>query len=96
MIEKCKCVLAKSHAIYIKSRPGRGAFIEDITVNDMDVSGVMGGFLRFNLLGRGLQDQDPVPGMDGIPTLKNFHFSNIRIKDAPVLVAAPAQPYRWH
>ncbi len=86
LIEQCRFVLAKSHAIYIKSRPGRGAFIEDITVNDIDVSGTAGGFLRFNILGSGLQDQDPVPGNEGIPTIKNFHFSNIRVKDVPVLV----------
>ena len=85
-IEKCKFVQAKTHAIYIKSRPGRGAFIEDIFVDDIDVSGTVGGFLRFNILASGLQDQDPVPGDEGIPTIKNFHFSNIRVKDAPVLV----------
>lgn len=89
-IEKCRFVQAKTHAIYIKSRPGRGAFIEDITVDDIDVNGTAGGFLRFNILGSGLQDQDPVPGMEGIPTIKNFRFSNIRVKDAPVLVDGTA------
>jgi polygalacturonase len=85
-IEKCKFVQAKTHAVYIKSRPGRGAFIEDITVDDIDVSGMGGGFLRFNILASGLQDQVPVPGLEGIPTIKNFRFSNIRVKDVPVLV----------
>jgi hypothetical protein len=85
-IDKCKFIQAKTHAIYIKSRPGRGAFIEDIVVDDIDVSGTTAGFLRFNILGSGLQDQDPVPGDEGIPTIKNFRFSNIRVKDVPVLV----------
>jgi polygalacturonase len=85
-IEHCKFTHAQTHAIYIKSRPGRGAFIEDITATDLDVSGMVGGFLRFNFLGSGLQDQSPVPGLEGIPTLKNFHFSNVRVKDVPVLV----------
>ncbi len=85
-IEHCKFTHAQTHAIYIKSRPGRGAFIEDITATDLDVSGMVGGFLRFNFLNSGLQDQDPVPGLEGIPTLKNFHFSNVRVKDVPVLV----------
>ena len=40
----------KTFAIYIKSRPGRGAFIEDISADDLDVSGTTGGFLRFNIL----------------------------------------------
>jgi len=89
-IEKCKFVQAKTFAVYIKSRPGRGAFIEDIIVDDIEVSGMAGGFLRFNILGSGLQDQDPVPGDEGIPTIKNFRFSNIRVKDVPVLVDGTA------
>lgn len=85
-ISNCTFTQAKTHAIYIKSRPGRGAFIEDIYVDNIDVSGTAGGFLRFNILASGLQDQDPVPGEEGIPAIKNFHFSNIRVKDVPVLV----------
>ncbi len=85
-IEKCTFTEAKTYAIYIKSRPGRGAFIEDITVDDIDVSGTTGGFLRFNILGSGIQDPEPVPGLDGIPTIKNFRFSNIKVKDVPILV----------
>lgn len=85
-IEHCRFTAARTYAIYIKSRPGRGAFIEDIVCNDLDVSGMQGGFLRFNILNSGLQDQQPVPGMEGIPTIKNFYFNNIRVKDVPVLV----------
>jgi polygalacturonase len=85
-VEHCKCIGAKTFAIYIKSRPGRGAFIEDIYLNDIDVSGTGQGFLRFNILNSGLQDPNPVPGDDGIPTIKNFRFSNIRVVDVPVLV----------
>jgi len=89
-IRNCKFTFANTHAIYIKSRPGRGAFIEDIIAEDLDVSGTVGGFLRFNILGSGIQDQFPVPGRDGIPTIKNFRFSNIRVKDVPVLVDGTA------
>ena len=85
-IEKCKFTFANTHAIYIKSRPGRGAFIENIIVDDIEVLGMVQGFLRFNLLGSGLQDQNPVPGDEGIPTVRNFQFSNVRVKDVPVLV----------
>jgi len=85
-IEHCKFTHAQTFAIYIKSRPGRGAFIEDITANDLDVSGMTGGFLRFNILNSGLQDQAPVPGDEGIPTIRNFRFSNIRVTAVPVLV----------
>jgi polygalacturonase len=85
-IDHCKFTAARTFAIYIKSRPGRGAFIEDIVADDLDVSGTTGGFLRFNILNSGIQDQDPVPGDEGIPTIKNFRFSNVHVKDCPLLV----------
>jgi polygalacturonase len=85
-IEHCKFTAARTFALYIKSRPGRGAFIEDIVADDLDVSGTNGGFLRFNILNSGIQDQEPVPGDEGIPTIKNFRFTNVRVKDCPVLV----------
>lgn len=89
-IEHCKFTGARTQAIYIKSRVGRGAFIEDIVADDLDVAGTMGGFLRINVLSSGLQDENPVPGPEGIPTLRNLRFSNIRVKDCPVLVDATA------
>lgn len=95
-VEHCKCLGAKTFAIYIKSRPGRGAFIEDIVMDDLDVAGAGGGFLRFNILNSGKQDEFPVPGEAGIPTIRNFHFNNIRVQDVPVLVDGvsihPAKP----
>jgi polygalacturonase len=85
-VEHCKFTEAKTFAFYIKTRVGRGAFIEDIVADDLDVAGTGGGFLSFNLLSSGLQDQDPVPGVEGIPTVRNFRFSNVRVKDCPQLV----------
>jgi polygalacturonase len=86
-VEKCKCLGAGTFAIYIKSRPGRGAFIEDIYMNDLEVSGAKNGFLRFNILNSGIADPaNLVPGDEGIPTIKNFNFSNIKVTDVPVLV----------
>ncbi len=95
-VEHCKCLGARTHAIYIKSRPGRGAFIENITMDDLEVSNAGQGFLRINILNSGLQDPYPVPGDAGIPTIRNFAFNNIRVHDVPVLVQAdeihPAKP----
>ena len=85
-IEHCKFTRAQTFALYIKSRPGRGAFIEDIVASDLDVSGVTGGFLRFNLLNSGIQDPEPVEGLEGIPTARNFRFSNVRVTSCPLLV----------
>ncbi len=86
-VEHCKCLQAGTFAIYIKSRPGRGAFIEDIYMNDLEVSGATLGFLRFNILNSGITDPpNLVPGDEGIPTTKDFHFSNIKVTDVPILV----------
>jgi polygalacturonase len=85
-IEHCKFTHAQTFAIYIKSRPGRGAFIEDITADDLDAVDMKGGFLRINTLSSGIQDENPVPGDEGIPTTGNFRFSNIRVTACPVLV----------
>jgi polygalacturonase len=78
-IERCKFTHAKTYAIYIKSRIGRGAFIEDITARDLDVQTAPGGFLRLNLTGSGIQDPEPVPGDEGIPSTKNFSFSDVKV-----------------
>jgi polygalacturonase len=85
-IEHCRFTAAKTYAIYIKSRVGRGGFIEDIVADDLDVAGTGAGFLRFNLLSSGIQDQDPVPSDEGIPAARNFRFSNVRVTDCPNLV----------
>jgi polygalacturonase len=84
-IEKCTFTHARTFAIYIKSRVGRGAFIEDISAEGLEVSGTVGGFLRCNVLSSGLQDEAPVPGDEGIPTVRNFRFSNIHLNDCPLL-----------
>jgi polygalacturonase len=88
VVEHCTFLGAHTHAIYVKSRPGRGAFLEDITMTDLDVSNARLGFLRINTLNSGLQDPAPLPGLDGIPTVRNFTFSDIRVTDVPVLVLA--------
>jgi polygalacturonase len=87
-VERCKMLAAHTFAVYIKSRPGRGAFIEDIVMRDLEVSGTGNGFLRLNFLDSGKQDQFPVAGFDGIPTVRNFTFERIKVTDVPVLVEA--------
>jgi polygalacturonase len=85
-VDNCKCLSAGTFAIYIKSRPGRGAFIENIYMNNLEVSGAKQGFLRFNILNSGIADEYLVPGDEGIPTIRNFEFRNIKVTDEPVLV----------
>lgn len=87
-INDCKFTGARTYAIYIKSRRGRGAFIENIYADGLEVSNCTGGFLRLNMAGSGIQDQDPVPGDVGIPTARNWRFSNVVVHDVPKLVQA--------
>ncbi len=88
-IEHCKFVHARSHAIFIKSRIGRGAFVEDISGTDLDVSGMGQGFLQINNVGVGKSDAEvSVLGEAGIPLFRNFRFSDVRVKDVPSLVDA--------
>lgn len=89
-VDHCKCLGARTSAIYIKTRVGRGAFIENIVMNDLDVSGAKQGFLRLNFLNSGKQDEFPVPGDAGIPSVRNLRFSNVRVTDVPVLVDGTA------
>lgn len=87
-IDHCKCVGARTYGVYIKTQVGRGAFIEDVFVDDMDVSGCRQGFLRINTLNSGKHDEFQVPGEAGVPTVRNFRFTNIRVHDEAVLVQA--------
>lgn len=96
IVGHCRFLGARTFSIYIKSRPGRGAFIEDLVFHDLEVSGTGLGFLRINLLSSGLQDPSPVPGLDGIPRAAHFELRNVHVQDVPVLVQAeeihPAKP----
>lgn len=87
-IKDCKFTGAKTYAIYIKSRRGRGAFIENIYADGLEVSNCTQGFLRLNMASSGIQDQDPVPGDEGIPRARNWRFSNVVVHEVPKLVQA--------
>lgn len=87
-VERCRMLAAYTFAVYIKSRPGRGAFIEDIVMRDLEISGAKAGFLRLNFLDSGKQDPFPVAGLEGVPTVRDFTFERIKVTDVPVLVEA--------
>jgi polygalacturonase len=91
-IENCRFTHARTCAIYIKSRPGRGAFIENISATNLDVATAPGGFLRVNLLNSGIQDPEPVPGDEGIPVAKNYHFSDVKVDCGTLVDAASISP----
>jgi polygalacturonase len=91
-IENCKFTHARTYAIYIKSRPGRGAFIENISATNLEVATAPGGFLRVNLLNSGIQDPEPVPGDEGIPVAKNYRFSDVKVDCGTLVDAASISP----
>ncbi|HLX94991.1 MAG TPA: glycosyl hydrolase family 28 protein [Verrucomicrobiae bacterium] len=93
-IEDCKFTRARTYAIYIKSRPGRGAFIENISATNLDVATAPGGFLRVNLLNSGIQDPEPVPGDEGIPAAKNYSFTDVKVDCGTLVDAAAISPVK--
>jgi polygalacturonase len=86
-VERVTVTHARTYAVYIKSRPGRGAYIEDIVMRDLDVSNAQG-FLRFNLTNSGLQDPEPVPGEEGIPRTRNFRFERVKMRGGTIVDGA--------
>ena len=87
-IENCTFTHSKTFSIYIKSHIGRGASIDDIWASDLTVQSATGGFLRINLLTSGIKGNDPVPGDEGIPTGRNFRFTNVKLARCGTLVDA--------
>jgi polygalacturonase len=88
VVEHCKVRSVYKNAFYIKSRIGRGSYIENLTFRDIDAANMRMGFLRIDQVSAGIQDEYPVPGIDGVPLFRNFRFQDIRVEDAPVLVEA--------
>jgi hypothetical protein len=93
-IEHCRFTSA-THAIYIKTRIGRGGVTENIVGDDLDVLG--GSFLRINLISSGNNNtkDDAVPGLIGYPTGKDFRFSHVRVackELADVTQISPEKP----
>ena len=86
-IEHCK-MNCRTFGIYIKTRIGRAGVIENISGDDLDVLG--GGFLKINLVSAGNLNtsDDPVEGDAGIPSGRNYSFSNVRVTNCPRLVDA--------
>jgi polygalacturonase len=84
-IEHCK-LKAATHTIYIKTRIGRAGVNENISGEDLEVLG--GDFLRINLVkgGNNSTADDPVEGLAGYPTGRNFRFANIRLAGAKAVL----------
>jgi polygalacturonase len=86
-IEHCT-MTCRSYGIYVKTRIGRAGTIENISGSDLVILG--GGFLKINLVSAGNSNtsDDPVAGDAGIPSGRNYSFSNISVTNCPRLVEA--------
>ncbi len=87
------CVISgKQNAIFIKSRDGRGGFMENISGENLTVL-KSPTFIGIDLMKKGIQATDPVPGdVEKWPRVKNFSFKNVRVQDVADLVAGTNVP----
>jgi len=87
-IERCKFTRG-DNAIYLKSRLGRGGYIENISADTLDTSSKT--CLGINLVNKGIVGTDPISGPDGIVVMRNIQLSNVTIH-AGILVDGLSVP----
>jgi len=87
------CVLGgRQNAIFIKSREGRGGYMEDISGDNLTIL-KSPTFIGIDLLKKGIQATDPVPGdLEKWPRVRSLSFTNVRVQDVARLVAATNIP----
>jgi polygalacturonase len=81
------CVISgRQNAIFIKSRDGRGGYMENISGENITVL-KSPTFIGIDLLKKGIQATDPVPGeVEKWPRVHNLSFKNIRVQDVTDLI----------
>ena len=87
------CVVSgKQNAIFIKSRDGRGGYMENISGENLTVL-KSPTFIGFDLLNKGIAASDPVPGdVEKWARVQNLSFKNVRVQDVTMLVAGKNIP----
>ncbi len=83
------------NAIFIKSRDGRGGFIENIAFDNITVD-QSPTFIGIDLISKGIQAAEPVPGdLEKWTRVKNLSFKNIKVNNVRTLVETqPSQAGR--
>ena len=81
------CVISgRQNAILIKSRDGRGGYMENITCENLTVL-KSPTFVAIDLMKKGIQATDPVPGdVAKWPLVQNLTFKNVSVQDVARLV----------
>ena len=87
------CVISgRQNAIFIKSRDGRGGFMENISGENLTVL-KSPTFIGIDLMKKGIQATDPVPGdVEKWPRVHNLSFKNVRVQEVAELVAGTNVP----
>ena len=87
-IENCAFVRGGQNGIFIKSRDGRGSFIENVTGENLTFGPRCGTFLGIDLMTKGIQAAEPVPGdIEKWTLARNISFKNIKVDGVPTLIA---------
>jgi polygalacturonase len=94
-VENCT-LSGRKNSILIKSREGRGGFMEDITFENIVVENSPN-FLSIDLLNRGIQASEPVTkDSEKWARVRNLTFRNVRVRNVGELISArnvsPEQP----
>jgi polygalacturonase len=87
------CIISgRQNAIFIKSRDGRGGYMENISCENLTIL-KSPTFIGIDLLKKGIQATDPVPGdVEKWARLQNFSFKKIRVQDVGELIAGTNIP----
>jgi len=87
------CIMAgRQNCIFIKSREGRGGFMEDFTFDNLIINNSPT-LVGIDLMHKGIQATDPVPGdLEKWSLAKNFTFSHIRVNHVGELLAGKDIP----
>ena len=80
------------NGIFIKSRDGRGGFMENIAGDKLIITN-SGTFVGIDLVTKGIQATDPVPGkIEKWALVKNISFNHIKVNNVQALVVGSAIP----
>jgi len=90
-LENCT-ISGRQNAIYLKSRDGRGGYIENLTGENLIVQNSPT-FIGIDFIKKGIQASDPVPGdVEKWTAMRNVTFNNISVHNIADLVLGTAVP----
>lgn len=90
-VENC-VISGRQNAIFIKSRDGRGGYMENVTGENLTIL-KSPTFIGIDLIKKGIQASDPVPGdVEKWPRVQNFSFHQVRVQDVAELVSGQNIP----